>query len=251
MLSTTLDPTIHSSTNIAISPLVSFIKYRCDSECAEEFDTKHLLESHLRNHHNINFNATMESNHYVNNYVNKKESSETKMSEVLFVPQMELEVLDYNSYDSNQNHDHNLNAEKNSACKKLAPCDFCGKYFNKHYLESHKRSHTGAKPFKCSIDGCNRSFTQSSSRNFHEKRFHQVSKFVFKCTYPNCEMSFSRLEDMQKHLQQHQTLINTIEINGIKLVHPQNSSNPVKVKVNRSKANRAEGTHKHICVHCG
>jgi len=253
LLSATLEPSTSS-------PISNYTKCRCDYfECQEEFSSKHLLESHLRSQHNASYAASIESEPY--DAYAKKDLSDSKMNEVLFVPQMELQVLEFNNPyipGDNRNDSHNMShLEKSNGFKKLSPCDFCGKYFNKHYLESHKRSHTGAKPFKCSVDGCNHTFTQSSSRNFHVKRFHRVNKYVFKCSYLNCEMSFDRLEEMQKHLQQHQALLNTlahtIEISGIKLESQDSTPNVSlsKGKTNHVKSRRTEGGHKHVCVHCG
>ncbi|OTF74805.1 zinc finger domain-containing protein, partial [Euroglyphus maynei] len=167
-------------------------------------------------------------------YFKKEISNEVKMNEDgIFVPKLVLEDLEYNNNNANttypimannntvaiittaaaattNNNDNNMKNDSANIYKKLAICEYCGKYFNKHYLASHKRSHTGARPYKCSIQGCNRTFTQTSSRNVHEKRVHNVQhgKLEFKCTY--CDAGFDNLSDMQKHAQQHQALINTV-----------------------------------------
>lgn len=249
ILSTSIDESNSNSNNISI--IHNYSKYRCEFfDCTEEFNSKLDLENHLQSQHN--FNNSLESGHFVN--YEKKDVSETKINDVLFVPQMKLEVLEYNSNNSTTDKAFApVNSmDKTNGYKKLASCDFCGKYFNKHYLESHKRSHTGYKPFKCSVVGCNRAFTQSSSRNFHEKRFHQNTKYVFKCSYINCDSSFDRMEELQKHLQQHQALINTvthtIDISGID--SPLSDSVP-RVTSGRGKSSNRPENAKHVCVHCG
>ena len=49
----------------------------------------------------------------------------------------------------------------------------CDASFSQHSgLMAHYISHSGMKAYKCHIPDCNRIFTQSSSRNHHEKFFH-------------------------------------------------------------------------------
>lgn len=247
---------VTTSTTVSNSTLLSnhsYGKYCCEFyECGEEFDSQEQLESHFRVQHNesismneMNTTGGGENHHFMvfTNNLNAKKNDIHKpgLSESLFIPQMQLEELEYsnNGYslmntaaiqhglqshevtdngqpssssqhpqpNSQQQHSH-LGLDKSNGFKKMAVCDFCGKYFNKHYLESHKRSHTGVKPFKCSVDGCGRTFTQSSSRNFHEKRFHSLSKQnnVYKCTYQNCEETFFQIENFQKHSSCHPPL---------------------------------------------
>lgn len=253
----TIPVTTSTAQTINTNTLLSnhnYSKYCCEFyECGEEFENQEQLEVHLRVQHNETIpmnemNTTSGENHhfmaFTNNLIAKKNDvHKPVLNESLFIPQMQLEELDYSNngyslmeavsiqhglqnievsgngqasssqqiHQQSNSHQHlqsHLGLDKPNGFKKMAVCDFCGKYFNKHYLESHKRSHTGAKPFKCSVDGCGRTFTQSSSRNFHEKRFHSLTKHnnVYKCTYPNCEETFFQIENFQKHSSCHPTL---------------------------------------------
>jgi hypothetical protein len=38
-----------------------------------------------------------------------------------------------------------------------------------HNLHTHARVHTGVKPFRCTVPGCNKGFSQASNRNLHSQ----------------------------------------------------------------------------------
>ncbi|XP_017485252.1 PREDICTED: zinc finger protein 235-like [Rhagoletis zephyria] len=295
LLSTTLDPSTSLQSNVSESrPLPnisSFTKFRCNHyECSEEFSSKSLLEEHLRNQHNnlATFSQTLMSNNLTDDKVKE---------EFLYVPQMELEVLEYSdspfagSSHSTSTHEGNIeggnvtrqNHQNGSfPFKKMARCDICSKYFNKHYLEAHRRSHSGEKPFKCSISGCNRTFTQSSSRNFHEKRFHRAdgSKFIkSESSFDgSCEEILNNGHQQQQNFQEqqhHMILLNSdrsefemhaesplkeeaqqqqqqnVSHSLQELSNHEISTNGKSSKTSRISKSASSNLLKHICLHCG
>ena len=77
-------------------------------------------------------------------------------------------------------------------------CEYCGKVFrNCSNLTVHRRSHTGEKPYKCSL--CNYACAQSSKLTRHMKTHGRIGKDVFKCKF--CNMPFSVPSTLEKHMR--------------------------------------------------
>lgn len=54
-------------------------------------------------------------------------------------------------------------------------CEICGKTFTqKSHVKTHQSVHTGAKPFMCSVPGCNKSFSQLGHLNGHLDRHKKI-----------------------------------------------------------------------------
>lgn len=82
--------------------------------------------------------------------------------------------------------------------KRNDTCEFCGKVFkNCSNLTVHRRSHTGEKPYKCSL--CNYACAQSSKLTRHMKTHGRIGKDVLKCKF--CNMPFSVPSTLEKHMR--------------------------------------------------
>ncbi|XP_032817694.2 zinc finger protein PLAG1-like [Petromyzon marinus] len=84
--------------------------------------------------------------------------------------------------------------------RRAFPCSACGKVFiSVEKLKVHSYSHTGERPYKCSIEGCSKAFV-SKYKLLRHVATHSPQK-THKC--PHCEKMFHRKDHLKNHLQTH------------------------------------------------
>jgi len=68
-------------------------------------------------------------------------------------------------------------------------------------VQVHERAHTGEKPFKCRVDGCDKAFATGYGLKSHT-RTHTGEK-PYKCPNEECGKAFKTSGDLQKHVRTH------------------------------------------------
>ncbi|XP_071160690.1 B-cell lymphoma/leukemia 11A-like [Mytilus edulis] len=77
-------------------------------------------------------------------------------------------------------------------------CEYCGKIFRKcSNLTVHRRSHTGARPYKCAL--CSYSCARSNKLTRHMRTHGRIGKDVYRCKF--CSMPFSVARTLEKHMR--------------------------------------------------
>ena len=108
----------------------------------------------------------------------------TKLSKLLIVAKIRRENIS-----KTQTHQCTRNKKDGTPCNKA--------FNRKHDLERHERTHTGAKPFKCTI--CKMGFAQKINLTTHTLT--HTGEKPFKCT--SCEMSFTTGSSRKRHMTTH------------------------------------------------
>lgn len=79
------------------------------------------------------------------------------------------------------------------------PCNVCGSLFNKYYMVIHLRSHTGEKPFTCSV--CEKQFVSANSLSSHTNNCHGEQRGKVQCDI--CGRLVSSKMSLRQHLRTH------------------------------------------------
>ncbi|KAI9251390.1 hypothetical protein BDA99DRAFT_521730 [Phascolomyces articulosus] len=84
-----------------------------------------------------------------------------------------------------------------------AGCPRSKKPFTKrHKMHNHMRTHTGERPFQCTVQGCSKRFSRPDSLSTHIKTHSNIRPYH--CSVPGCGKAYFHSRSLRKHTRSHE-----------------------------------------------
>lgn len=108
------------------------------------------------------------------------------------------------SSDSDSDDEKSLISSKSFGSRAIHACPHgdCGKFFSRpSRLKTHLLSHSGEKPFKCFIVGCEKSYARRAHLKRHEQNEHEKKLLTItpRLSCELCEKTFANIYSLKKH----------------------------------------------------
>lgn len=82
-------------------------------------------------------------------------------------------------------------------------------FLKRHKMQNHMRTHTGERPFECTIEDCDKKFSRQDSLNTHIKTHSSIRPYA--CPIEGCGKAYFHSRSLRKHAKSHETTTMTIE----------------------------------------
>ena len=125
-------------------------------------------------------------------------------------PLSDKESIHYQDSNSGSESDYEadnsfeIRCQKNSHVIHTCPYPKCTKSFSRPWrLKTHIRAHTGEKPFKCNIEGCDKSYISNSHLQRHIENSHTITnnQIPEAIPCPQCDKCYANKHSLKKHLK--------------------------------------------------
>ncbi|KAI9323434.1 hypothetical protein BX666DRAFT_1820021, partial [Dichotomocladium elegans] len=75
-------------------------------------------------------------------------------------------------------------------------------FTKRHKMYNHMRTHTGERPFACTVPGCIKRFSRPDSLKTHIKTHSNIRPYH--CKIPGCSKAYFHSRSLRKHTRSHE-----------------------------------------------
>jgi len=185
-------------------------KYKCKiHNCDASFNVLGKFLGHMDKFHDIILGDEEEVERYMNSESGAEENKPTNITDEESRVQPPVPTDDI-AFGTPKLFEGKKNMRERRARNGEQPpfkCEHCPKTFGKFsHRNRHELTHSGnPKPYKCEMDGCTMSFSRRENLRRHlDSHVPEELRPKFKCPYPNCSEEFLYMKGLKSHKALHE-----------------------------------------------